>query len=48
MTTRETTRQPLPSASWTASRIFKMAVVVTLGVIAALLVTFALLALILA
>jgi hypothetical protein len=43
-----TTREPVPSASWTASRIFKTAVVVTLGVIAALLVTFALFALIFA
>jgi hypothetical protein len=48
MNTRETTREPVPSASWTASRIFKAAVVVTLGVIAALLVTFALFALLFA
>jgi hypothetical protein len=43
MTTSETTREPVPSASWTASRIFRTAIVVTLGVIAALLVPYALL-----
>jgi hypothetical protein len=48
MTTSETTREPVPTAAWTASRLFKTAIVVTLGVIAALLVTFALLTLILA
>lgn len=48
MNTLETTREPVPSASWTASRILKTAVVVTLGVIAALLVTFALFALLFA
>jgi hypothetical protein len=48
MTTIETIREPVPTASWTASRIFRTALVVTLGVIAALLVTFALLALLFA
>lgn len=48
MKTRDTTREPVPSASSTTSRIFKTAVVVTLGVIAALLVTFALFALLFA
>lgn len=42
------TRQPVPPAPWTASRIFKTAVAVTSGVIAALLATFAIFALLFA
>jgi hypothetical protein len=48
MTTSETTSEPVPSASWTAFRIFRTTIVVMLGVIAALLVTFALFALLFA
>jgi hypothetical protein len=48
MTIVETTREPVPSASWTASRIFRTTIAVTLGAIAALLVTFALFALLFA
>jgi hypothetical protein len=47
MTTSETTREPVPSASWTTSRILKTAIVVTLGVLAVLLVTYAILVLLL-
>jgi hypothetical protein len=46
--TTATTRRPVPSAPWTVSRIFKVAVAVTLGVIVAVLVTFAVLALLFA
>jgi hypothetical protein len=46
--TDATTRQPGPSAPWTAARIFKMAMAVTLGVIVATLVAFAVLALLFA
>jgi hypothetical protein len=43
-----TTRQPAPPAPWTVSRIFRTAVAVTLGVIVAVLVAFAILALLFA
>jgi hypothetical protein len=48
MNTRDTTPETVPFLPWTASRIFKTAVAVTLGVIAALLATFALFALLFA
>jgi hypothetical protein len=48
MNTNETTREPVASAPWTGTRIFKTALVVTLGVSAALLVTFALFAVVFA
>jgi hypothetical protein len=44
MNTNEITREPVASAPWTGTRILTTALVVTLGVLAALLVTFALLA----